>query len=193
MGLRVIVAFAFLAVASSLRESFRKPKSIVSDLAALERFASQPTLDPIKDIDDEDESKEVKDASALLNVTDLAEKQPQGPTILPHAIFIPYGKNVPQVPGQRYSVVNSQMECTLCKKMIKNANDLGYDFPIASRRIEPEFEQMATAMAKVLQACPEFMNKWCYQDLGGSQKLRGPCPEHLVCHYCLGLNPLMCV
>jgi hypothetical protein len=77
--------------------------------------------------------------------------------------------------------------------MIKTAYDLGFDFPIASRRIAPEFGQMATAMAKVLQACPEFMNKWCYQDLGGSQKLRGPCPDHLVCHYCLGLNPLMCV
>ena len=51
----------------------------------------------------------------------------------------------------------------------------------------------AKAMTKVLQSCPEFTNGWCYQDLGGSQKLRGPCPDHLICHYCLGLNPLMCI
>ena len=38
--------------------------------------------------------------------------------------------------------LQSQMECTLCKKLIKTAYDLGFDFPIASRRISPEFEQM---------------------------------------------------
>merc|ERR1719331_599436 len=138
MGLRFIVAFAFLAVASSLRESFRKSKSIASDLAALERFANQPTLESKVDNEDDGISTEVDRASALLNATESVEQQ--GPTILPHSIFIPYGKNVPQVPGQRYSVVNSQMECTLCKKLIKTAYDLGFDFPIASRRISPEFQ-----------------------------------------------------
>lgn len=48
------------------------------------------------------------------------------------------------------------------------------------------------AQQKVLQSCPEFVNNWCYQDLGGTQMLRSPCPAHLVCHYCLGMNPLFC-
>merc|ERR1712037_794943 len=95
--------------------------------------------------------------------------------------------------GKDIRLSTRRWSALFAKKLIKTAYDLGFDFPIASRRISPEFEQMGTAMAKVLQACPEFMNKWCYQDLGGSQKLRGPCPDHLVCHYCLGLNPLMCV
>ena len=34
---------------------------------------------------------------------------------------------------------------------------------------------------------------WCYQDYGGTQMLRSPCPDSLVCHYCLGLNPLHCL
>tara|TARA_B100000795_G_scaffold228901_1_gene185743 strand:- start:299 stop:460 length:162 start_codon:yes stop_codon:yes gene_type:complete len=52
---------------------------------------------------------------------------------------------------------------------------------------------MLHAQQKTLQACPEFANDWCYQDLGGSQQLRAPCPDHLKCHYCLGLNPLHCI
>merc|ERR1719329_1847119 len=34
---------------------------------------------------------------------------------------------------------------------------------------------------QVIQACPEFTNNWCYQDLGGSQVLKSPCPSHLIC------------
>ena len=52
---------------------------------------------------------------------------------------------------------------------------------------------MCEAQRRTLQSCPEFNNQWCYQDLGGTQALRAPCPGHLVCHYCLGLNPLHCV
>ena len=47
--------------------------------------------------------------------------------------------------------------------------------------------------AHVLQSCPEFVNDWCYEDFGGSQMLRSPCPAYLKCHYCLGLNPLHCM
>lgn len=52
--------------------------------------------------------------------------------------------------------------------------------------------QQCEAQKKVLQSCPEFSNNWCYQDLGGTQQLLSPCPGHLVCHYCLGMNPLYC-
>merc|ERR1740130_88982 len=55
-----------------------------------------------------------------------------------------------------------------------------------------DMRPMCQAQTKALQACPEFKNSWCYQDLGGPQQLRAPCPAHLVCHYCLGLNPLHC-
>ena len=48
------------------------------------------------------------------------------------------------------------------------------------------------AQQRVLQSCPEYMNNWCYQDLGGLQQLRAPCPNHLTCQYCLGISPLYC-
>merc|ERR1711920_801378 len=112
------------------------------------------------------------DSSLLSNVTALAGKENEVP-VTGHGIFIPHGKNVARVPGQKYLIANGAGECQLCKRLIKNGNDFGYDFPLASQRIIPEFKQMAEAMTKVLQGCPEFMNKWCYQDLGGSQKLRG--------------------
>ena len=51
---------------------------------------------------------------------------------------------------------------------------------------------MCLAQQKVLQACPEFTNDWCYLDQGGSQVLKSPCPDYLTCHYCLGMNPLHC-
>ena len=54
-------------------------------------------------------------------------------------------------------------------------------------------EDMCYAQQYVLQSCPEFVNDWCYQDLGGTQQLRSPCPKYLKCHYCLGLNPLHCL
>ncbi len=58
--------------------------------------------------------------------------------------------------------------------------------PVAVPLAWPEWQ------AHVLQSCPEFVNDWCYQDYGGSQVLRSPCPPYLICHYCLGLNPLHC-
>ena len=59
-------------------------------------------------------------------------------------------------------------------------------------KVEEEYLPMCLAQQKVLQACPEYVNDWCYQDYGGSQRLRSPCPQYLICHYCLGMNPLHC-
>merc|ERR1719326_2731714 len=194
MGLRYVIALTCLLGASGLqleeKHGLRK-SSIAADLSALERFASAHAID-------EDLSKITEDTGAsedpnlLANVTAIAEKQSQAP-VAAHGIFIPHGKNVPQVPGQKYMIATTYMECQLCKRLIHHGEIWGYNFPLSSHHIVAEFQQMADAMTKVLHSCPEFMNKWCYQDLGGSQKLRGPCPDHLVCHYCLGLNPLMCV
>jgi hypothetical protein len=80
-----------------------------------------------------------------------------------------------------------------CKALIANAYKVGPQFYDLANTIQGEQLDMAHAQQKTLQACPEFANDWCYQDLGGSQQLRAPCPDHLKCHYCLGLNPLHCI
>lgn len=81
----------------------------------------------------------------------------------------------------------------VCKYLIANAYQVGPQFYELANGAYPEQLDMMHAQQKTLQACPEFANDWCYQDLGGSQQLRAPCPDHLKCHYCLGLNPLHCL
>ena len=41
--------------------------------------------------------------------------------------------------------------------------------------------------------CPSFVHNVCHEDLGGSERLRAPCPDHLKCYYCLRINPLYCM
>merc|ERR1719174_58460 len=202
MGLRCVIALICLFGASGSRLVLQQKHklrardhktSITSDLAALERFANlhHGRHSDLNQLEEEITSDNAA-SDLLANVTDQADKSTEG-AITAHGIFIPHGKNVPQQPGQKYMVATTSMECDLCERLIQNGNDFGTGFALYSQRIIPEFMQMAKAMTKVLQSCPEFTNGWCYQDLGGSQKLRGPCPDHLICHYCLGLNPLMCI
>ena len=40
--------------------------------------------------------------------------------------------------------------------------------------------------------CPAWLYDICHEDLGGTERLRAPCPAHLVCFYCLKINPLHC-
>ena len=47
--------------------------------------------------------------------------------------------------------------------------------------------------ATYIDTCPSFVHNICHEDMGGSERLRSPCPEHLVCYYCLRINPLYCV
>lgn len=117
------------------------------------------------------------------------------------------------------SVEQGRQECDICRLIVTNAAQAGPNFHNLCNGVYPEYEDMVRARAaratrlraahavtslphphtpqckaqqKVLQSCPEFVNDWCYQDLGGTQALRSPCPSHLKCHYCLGMNPLYC-
>jgi len=110
-----------------------------------------------------------------------------------NGIFIPYGKNVPQMPGVKHYTATGHQECKACQQIINTMYLTGAMFPDLTWGLPPEYKEMGQAQQAVLQACPEFMNNWCYEDLGGTQMLRSPCPAYLTCHYCLGLNPLHCL
>ena len=107
--------------------------------------------------------------------------------------FVPFGKSIPRKSGVTYYTATGVQECMVCKLIIENAYRAGPQFYELANNAYPEMVDMVHAQQKTLQACPEFANDWCYQDLGGSQQLRAPCPDHLKCHYCLGLNPLHCL
>merc|ERR1719453_871568 len=107
--------------------------------------------------------------------------------------FVPFGKAIPRQAGVTYYTATGEQECMVCKYLIANAKTVGPQFYELANGAYPEQIDMMHAQQKTLQACPEFANDWCYQDLGGSQQLRAPCPDHLKCHYCLGLNPLHCL
>lgn len=108
-------------------------------------------------------------------------------------IFIPYGKSVPAMPGVKHYTATGHQECKACQQIISTMYLTGPMFPDLTWGLPPEYKEMGQAQQAVLQACPEFMNNWCYEDLGGTQMLRSPCPAYLTCHYCLGLNPLHCL
>ncbi len=120
---------------------------------------------------------------------------PQGVGVAPQTPgqFVPFGKAVPRQSGVTYYTATGLQECMVCKHLVENAYQVGPQFYELAHNAYPEMKDMMHAQQKTLQACPEFANDWCYQDLGGSQQLRAPCPAHLKCHYCLGLNPLHCL
>ena len=105
--------------------------------------------------------------------------------------FVPSGKAIPRQPGVMYYTASGVQECAICKQIVHTAARWGTGF-YGLCQMDKEQLDMCHAQQKVLQACPEFTNNWCYQDLGGTQVLRSPCPIHLICHYCLGTNPLHC-
>jgi hypothetical protein len=106
--------------------------------------------------------------------------------------FIPWGKHIPRKSGINYYVATGVQECDLCKRVALNMRIAGANMYDLCNGEYPEYQDMCHAQQQVLQACPEAINDWCYEDLGGTQVLRSPCPTHLKCHYCLGLNPLHC-
>jgi len=110
-------------------------------------------------------------------------------------VFIPYDKKLPTKKGVRYFTASGNQECALCADIVGASYKYGESYwdicsPVGA---SADMRPMCIAQMKTLQACPEFTNGWCYQDMGGTQQLRAPCPPHLICHYCLGLNPLHCV
>lgn len=109
--------------------------------------------------------------------------------------MIPFGKHLPREQGIEYLVATGSQECMICQSIVSEAYVMGpqyidlFGYHVRNNVNVP----MGHAQARVLQSCPEFVNDWCYQDLGGTQALRSPCPDFLKCHYCLGLNPLHCM
>jgi hypothetical protein len=108
---------------------------------------------------------------------------------------VPYGKRIPRQKGTNYFVASGRQECNLCKQLIAEAEYTGRQyFDACGYLIRNNLNrEMCAAQQRTLQSCPEFLNDWCYHDLGGTQQLLSPCPEALKCHYCLGLNPLHCL
>jgi len=108
-------------------------------------------------------------------------------------LFVPFGKAIPRKPYTTYYTASGAQECKICKYIIDNMKFVGTGFYELCNGMWPEYMPMCHAQQKTLQGCPEFTQGWCYQDLGGSQVLRSPCPYHLTCHYCLGVNPIQCI
>ena len=108
--------------------------------------------------------------------------------------FVPFGKKIPRLPNVKYFVTSGVQECMMCRRIIQRAENYGHGFfELCSDEVEPA-RPMCKAQQKVLAACPEFQQDWCYVDNGGGdQQLLSPCPAVLKCHYCLGLNPLHCI
>jgi len=109
-----------------------------------------------------------------------------------NGVFIPFGKHIERDPLKKYYLATGVQECDICRVIIDSAYHYGPSFFDLCGPLAPEMQEMCRAQQRVLQSCPEFTNDWCYQDLGGTQALRSPCPPHLKCHYCLGMNPLHC-
>lgn len=59
--------------------------------------------------------------------------------------------------------------------------------------VAAKFQEMCAAYQTYMESCPSFVHNICHEDLGGSERLRSPCPDHLKCYYCLRINPLYCL
>jgi hypothetical protein len=108
--------------------------------------------------------------------------------------FVPFGKAIPRQPGKTYYTATGVQECEVCMNLGQARGTHGASFwGLCEEAVGgEEYKPMCYAQMKALQGCPEFTNDWCYVDHGGSQVLRAPCPLYIMCHYCLGMNPLHC-
>jgi hypothetical protein len=111
-----------------------------------------------------------------------------------HSQIVPFGKKIPRLAGIKYFVSSGVQECMMCRRIVEHAENYGHGFYDLCNTEVNAAKPMCEAQHKVLNACPEFQQNWCYADNGGGdQALMSPCPSVLKCHYCLGLNPLHCV
>ena len=99
-----------------------------------------------------------------------------------------------------YAVATGKEECDVCKSMIaakRKVGTVGYSKPATGNEfgcgtIGSTFEAMCLGYSSYLNECPSFVHDICHEDVGGSEQLRAPCPDHLTCYYCLRINPLYC-
>ncbi len=120
----------------------------------------------------------------------------------------------------KYAIATGKEECDVCKFMIeekRGTTSNGGTGDVDTREAEgaeaavkPEYkglpkgfgcdkkinlsyEAMCYGYSQYINDCPSFIHDICHEDVGGSERLRSPCPEHLVCYYCLRINPLHCL
>eukprot|EP00501_MAST-03F_sp_TOSAG23-6_P002452 GSMAST32.ASY1.ANO1.2562.1 assembled CDS len=104
----------------------------------------------------------------------------------------------------KYEIATGVEECKVCKLMIQTG-DKGVDNGYSSEKgaeaaernlcasIDPKYKDMCKGYLKYIMDCPSFVHNICHEDMGGSERLRAPCPEYLKCYYCLRINPLYCI
>ena len=103
----------------------------------------------------------------------------------------------------RFSIATGKEECDVCKKMISAGAGPGVGKAggeasananmILCQEVGIEYTDMCTGYAAYLRQCPSFVHNICHEDIGGSERLRAPCPDFLKCYYCLRINPLYCL
>jgi hypothetical protein len=113
----------------------------------------------------------------------------------------------------KYAIATGKEECDVCKHMITaKRSENNVDFAAGGEAaggeaaipagvpkgfgcdtINKKYRDTCNGYATYIDQCPSFVHNICHEDMGGSERLRSPCPEHLVCYYCLRINPLYCV
>lgn len=139
---------------------------------------------------------------------DEGGESPMGSKV-PHNWF---GQGKYQAPT--FQIATGMEECQVCKLMIDTGEaqvDDGYwgsegaeTAGIEAMGLQPgqknlctsidkKYKDMCKGYLKYLIDCPSFVHNICHEDMGGSERLRAPCPAYLKCYYCLRINPLYCI
>ena len=72
--------------------------------------------------------------------------------------FVPWGKHIPRKKDVNYYVATGEQECKLCRRIVRNAEDVGRSMYSLCNGEYKELKDMCFAQQKVLQGCPEFAN-----------------------------------
>jgi len=108
-----------------------------------------------------------------------------------------------------YEIATGKEECDVCQMMIaedkkqedgveKGSEGAEAGGEAGGKRnlcleFDKKFMDMCKGYSQYLQKCPSFEHNICHEDMGGSERLRAPCPDYLKCYYCLRINPLYCL
>lgn len=120
----------------------------------------------------------------------------------------------------KYAIATGKEECDVCKFMIetkrkkdKNGGSGSVEYRESeaagaevaaqyiglprgfgcAKDVNKNYEALCFGYSRYLNDCPSFVHNICHEDVGGSERLRSPCPMHLTCYYCLRINPLHCL
>lgn len=100
----------------------------------------------------------------------------------------------------KFKIATGIEECDVCRYIIDKDEKRVHskDMVEASLKrntcsnVDPQYETMCKQYNKFLSECPSYVHNICHEDVGGSERLRSPCPTYLKCYYCLRINPLYC-